>query len=72
MREIKNILDGINSSLEKVERISDLEDRVKESIQTEQVREKNIFMQNENRHRELSDYIKLKNTHIIGIPEEEK
>ena len=29
-------------------------------------------MQNENRHRELSDYIKLKNTHIIGIPEEEK
>jgi len=42
-----------------------------ESNEAEQRREKRI-MQHETRLRELSDPIKHNNTHIIGVPEEEK
>ena len=41
INDIKNIPDGINSRLEEAdERCSDLEDRIMESNQTEQEREK--------------------------------
>ena len=70
--EIKNTLDGINSRLEEAEEwIGDLEDRVMESNQAEQVRKKKS-MQNESRLREHSDYIKGINICIIRISEEEK
>ena len=70
MIEIKNILDGINSRLEKAgEWINDLEDRVMVSNQVEQVREKN--MQNENRLRELSNSIEHNNI-LIGIPQKRR
>ena len=69
--KMRNTLDGMNSRLKEAEeRINDLEDRVMEKNQDEQKREKRI-MQNENRLRELSDFIKHNNIHIIGVPEEE-
>ena len=54
-----------------MEQINDLEDRVTESNQAEQKREKRI-MQNENRPKELNDSIRSNNIHIIGVPEEEE
>ena len=43
INEIKNILDGINSILDETEgRISNQKDRLMESNQAEQVREKNM------------------------------
>ena len=69
---MKFILDGINRRPEEAEKqISDLEDRVMESNQAEQVREKKN-MQNENRLMELSDTIQANNIHLIGIPKEKK
>lgn len=66
---MKNTLDGINNRLEEVaEWVSNLEDRVVEINQAEQVREK----KNENDLGELSDSIKCNKIHIIGIPEEKK
>ena len=66
--EIKNTLKGINSRLEEAEeQISDLKDRVRESSQAEQEREK-IIIKKENRLRELSD-IKHNDICIIGISE---
>jgi len=41
--EIKNILEGINSRSEDTEQISELEDRVMESSQAEQQKEKRII-----------------------------
>ena len=58
---------GINRP-EEVEQISNLEDWVMESNQTEEEGKKKIII-NENRWRELSDFIKFNNFHIIGIPE---
>ena len=72
--EIGNRLDAIISSsrLEEAEEwINDLEDKVMESNEAEQKRERRI-MQNENRLRELNDSIKCNNIHIIGIPKEQK
>ena len=70
--EIKNTLKGINSRLEEAEeQISDLKDRVRESSQAEQEREK-IIIKNENRLRELSDNIKVNSIHIIGTLEREE
>ena len=70
INEIKNTADGINCKLEKPEEQTDLEDRVIESNQAEQMKEK--IMQNENTHRELSDSIKNNNIHLIGISEEDE
>ena len=42
-----------------------------ENKEAKQKTERRI-MQQENRLRELSDYIKYNSIHIIGIPEEEK
>ena len=50
------------------EQISDLKNRVMESNQAEQKREKRN-MQNKNRLRQLSDTIKHNNICIIGVPE---
>ena len=62
----------MNSRLEEAEEwIKYLEDRVMESNQPKQKREKKNY-ENENRLRELSDSIKLNNIHIIGVPEEER
>ena len=64
--EIGNRLDAINSSsrLEEAEEwINDLEDKVMESKEAEQKRER--IMQNENRIRELRDSIKHNNIFII-------
>ena len=51
--------------------MSDLEDRVMESNQAEQKREKRS-MQNENRLSQFSDSTRYISIHIIGVPEEEK
>ena len=53
------------------ERIDELEDRVIESNQDEEMREKRIIT-NDNRLRGLSDSIMCNNIHIIGIPEREE
>ena len=61
-----------NKRLEEAEeQINDLEDRVMESNQAEQVREKTT-MQNKNRFGELRESIKYNNVHNTGIPEERK
>ena len=45
INETKNIIDGINSRLQEAEEhISDVEDRIKESNQAEQVRDKYCMM----------------------------
>ena len=49
-------------------KINDLEDRITESDQAEQIREKRI-MENENRLRKLSDSIKGNNISITALPE---
>ena len=70
--EIKNTLDGMNSRLREAEEwINVLEDTAVETNQAERVRE-NIIMQNENRLRELDDFLKCSNIHFRGIPEEER
>ena len=69
INEIKNALDGINGRLEEtVEQNNDLEDRIMESNQAEQMKEKGI-MQNGNRFRELSDSIKHNNICMTAITE---
>lgn len=67
INEIKNILGEINSRLEK-EWISDLEDRVRESNQGEEVSRKILCKM----RRDLgnSDFIKHNDISIIGIPQE--
>ena len=63
---------GINSKQEEVEeQISNLKDRVMESNQAQQMREKKN-MQNENRLRELSNTVKHSNSRTIRIPEREE
>ena len=72
INEIRNRLDVPISRLEEAEElISDLEDRVMESNQAEQKREKRTG-QNKNRLRKLSDNIKHNKIHIIGVPKEEE
>ena len=72
MNKMRNTVDRMNSRMEKTEEwINDLEDRVTESNQAEQKREKRI-MQNENRPKELNDSIRPNNIHIIGVQEEEE
>ena len=63
---------AMNNRLEKAEEwISDLEDNIMENNEDEQKRERRT-MEHEKRLRELSDSIKCKNIHIIGVPEEER
>lgn len=66
------MLEGINSRLEDTEEnISGLEDRVLESIQIEQQKEKRFFKK-EDRLRDLLNNSKQTNIHLIGVPEEEE
>ena len=68
--EIKSTIDGINNRLQETwEFFSDLENRLMESNQTEQGRDKKITLYNENRLRELSNSIKYNNICILWIPE---
>ena len=53
------------------DRISNLNDKVAENIQSEQQNEKRIF-KNEDSLRGFWDNIKHTNIHIKGIPEEER
>ena len=69
---MKDINETLNKEIENIKKnqISDLKERVMESIKVEQEREK--IMQNENRCRELSNSIKHNSVHIIWISEEER
>ena len=70
--EFENSFDAMNTRLEKTEEcISDNEDKIMETKEAEQKRER-IIMEHENRFRELSDSIKYNNIHIIGVLEEER
>ena len=67
--EMKNSLEGINSRVDYTEEwISELDKRLEEITQVEQIKEKRI-KENENSLRELWDNIKHTNIHIIGVPE---
>ena len=70
--EINNILERINSRLDEAEdQISVLEDKVENNNQEEQQKEKRILKNKENL-RNILDYMKRNNTHVMGIPEGEE
>ena len=71
INKIGNRLDAMNRIEEAEEQISDLEDKVMESKEAEQKRERRI-LQHENRLRKLSDSIKCNNIYILGVPKEEE
>ena len=72
INEIKNSLEGINSTItEAEERISDLEGKRVEITTTEQNKEKRV-KKHEDSLRDLWDNIKYTNIRIIGVPEEEE
>ena len=52
-------------------RISEIEDKIMEKDEAEKKRDKK-FLDHKGRIRELSDSMKHKNIHIIGVPEEEE
>ena len=67
---MRNMLAGMNRGTEEAEeQTDDLEDGVMEINHTEPKREHRI-VQREMRLRELSDYSKRNNIHIVGVPEE--
>lgn len=69
---MNDILERMNKILVDTEKkISDLENKVVESILAEQQKEKRIFKY-EDSLRDLRDNIKNTNTPIIGVPEREK
>lgn len=71
INEIKNKMDGINSKLQEGEEtIRDLKDRVMESNQNEQVRNKYCIRRTDMENSVTP--IKHNNIHIIGIPKEER
>ena len=66
------MLAGVNRGMEEAdEQTSDLEDGVVEINHIEPKRE-NRILQREMRLRELSDYRKYNNIHIVGVQKEEK
>ena len=71
VNEIKNTLEGTNSSvMEAEDRISEVEDRMVEINEAERKKEK-IIKRNEDNLRDLWDNVKHTNIWIIGVPEEE-
>ena len=72
INEIKNSLEGINSSITEAEEwIRDLEDKIVEITTTEQNKEKRM-KRIEDSLRDLWDSIKCTNIRITGVPEEEE
>ena len=72
INEIKNTLEGTNSSvMEAEDRISEVEDRMVEINEAERKKEKRI-KRNEDNLRDLWDNVKRPNIWIIGVPEEDK
>ena len=70
--EMKNTLEGINSRINEAEEwISELEDRMVEFTAAEQNKEKRM-KGNENSLRDLWDYIKCNNIHIIRVQKEKR
>ena len=71
INEIKNTLEGTNSSIMEAEdMISEVEDRMVEINDTERKKEKRM-RRNEDNLRDLWDNVKCPNIQIIGVPEEE-
>ena len=72
INEIKNSLEGINSTITKAEEwISDLEGEILEITSAEQNKEKRM-KRIEDSLRDLWDNIKCPNILIIGVPEKEE
>ena len=72
INEIKNTLEGTNSSIMEAEdRISEVEDKMVEINEAERKKEKRI-KRNEDNLRDLWDNVKYPNIQIIGVPEEDK
>ena len=72
INEIKNSLEGINSTITEAEEwISDLEDKIVEITTAEQNKEKRM-KRIEDSLRDLWDNIKCTNIRIIWVPEEEE
>uniref|UniRef100_A0A9L0TJ68 L1 transposable element RRM domain-containing protein n=1 Tax=Equus caballus TaxID=9796 RepID=A0A9L0TJ68_HORSE len=70
--EMKNSLEGLNSRVDHTEEwISELDERLEEVTQAEEIKEKRI-KKNKNSLRELWDNIKHTNIYIIGVPEGEE
>ena len=70
---MKNTLIGINNRSEDAEWISNLEDRVVETIQAKQQKEKKSKKKkNESKRRDLWDNIKHTNISQYRVPEEKK
>ena len=72
INEIKNSLEGINSTIPEAEEwISNLEDKIVEVTTAEQNKEKRM-KRTEDRVRDLWDNIKHTNIRIIGVPKKKK
>ena len=72
INEIKNALEGINSTITEAEELTcDLEDKIVVVITTEQNKEKRM-KRIENSLRDLWDNIKCTNIQIIRVPEDEE
>ena len=69
--DMKNTLEGINSSTTEAEQISDLEDKMVAITAVEQNKEK-IMKRNIDSLRDLWDNIKCTKVSIIVVPEEER
>ena len=69
---MQNKLEAVTARIEEAKgRVSEIEDKIMEKNEVEKKRDKKILDQ-EGRIRELSDSMKLNNSHIIGFPEEER
>ena len=72
INEIKNSLEGINSTIPEAEEwISNLEDKIVEITTAEQNKEKRM-KRIEDSLRDLWENIKCTNIRIIGVPEEDR
>ena len=72
INEIKNTLEGTNSRITEAEyRICEVEDRTVEINEWERKKEK-LIKRNEDKLRDLQDYIKCLSIRIIGVLEEDK
>ena len=69
--EIKNAIEGINSRISKVERISELEDKMFKIPSEKQNKVKRMKI-TQDTLRDHWDNIKCTNLQIIGVPEEEE